>query len=87
MPKKAFVGNLKYSVDDEILREFFQHNAGDVINARVIKDHGTGKPKGFGFVEFTSETAFKKALGLNGFMFLGRDLVIKEAIPQETRPR
>ncbi|KAL5581056.1 hypothetical protein UlMin_013498 [Ulmus minor] len=58
---KLFVGGLSYDTNETVLKDAFgQH--GDIIEVKVICDHKSGRSKGYGFVQFTSETAASKAL-------------------------
>ncbi|MBI5357621.1 RNA-binding protein [Candidatus Saccharibacteria bacterium] len=87
MATKLFVGSLPYAVDDEKLKEFFAQ-IGEVASANVIFDRDTGRSKGFGFVEMTSDDDAKKAVDqLNGKELDGRSIVVNEARPREERPR
>ncbi|MEK7633762.1 MAG: hypothetical protein AAB437_02870 [Patescibacteria group bacterium] len=66
MSKKLYVGNLVYEVTDEDLKVHFG-TVGIVVSAVVIKFRDTGKSKGFGFVEMTTEEEAKSAIDtLNG---------------------
>lgn len=81
MSKKLYVGNLLYETTDEDLKIHFG-SVGTVVSATVIKFRDTGKSKGFGFVEMTTEEEAKKAIDtLNGQDYKGRKLVISEARP------
>jgi RNA recognition motif-containing protein len=72
---KLYVGNLKYSVSNDELREMFS-NYGDVVNVNVIEG------KGFGFVEMgNAEQAGKAMEALNGQDFQGRAIKVNEAQP------
>jgi len=85
MSKKLYVGNLLYETTDEDLKVHFG-TVGTVISAVVIKFRDTGKSKGFGFVEMTTEEEAKKAIDtLNGQDYNGRKLVISEARPPRER--
>ena len=87
MAKKLYVGNLSYSTNDDALRTFFSQ-AGAVESASVLMDKMTGRSRGFGFVEMTSdEDAAKAVETLNGQELDGRKLVVNEAKPMEDRPR
>ncbi len=88
MAKKLYVGNLPYSIGDEELNKFFSA-IGSVSTATVIKDRYSGRSKGFGFVEMTSDSDVAKAIeALNGKDLDGRKLVVNEARPmEERRPR
>ncbi len=83
--KKLYVGSLAYSVDDDILKSLFVE-FGNVESAKVITDYHTGRSKGFGFVEMSSEQEAAAAVSkLNGVTHEGRTLVVSEARPPETR--
>ena len=56
-----YVGNLPYSVTDDDLRDAFSAH-GQVDSARVITDRDSGRSKGFGFVEMTSNTDAEAAI-------------------------
>lgn len=85
MGKKLFVGNLKYEVDDNTLRDMFTPH-GTVESATVITDRATGQSKGFGFVEMSSDEEAGSAIeALNGQEHEGRPLTVNEARPREDR--
>jgi RNA recognition motif-containing protein len=81
---KLYVGNLPYSVNDNVLRSTFEAY-GAVESARVISDRETGQSKGFGFVEMADADAQKAMSALNGQELEGRSLRVNEARPQEPR--
>lgn len=76
--KKLYVGNLPYSVAEEGLTTLFSP-FGTVTSVVLIKDRETGKQKGFGFVEFSTEDSANAALQLNGAEFGGRALKVSIA--------
>lgn len=81
MSKKLYVGNLLYEVTDDDLKAHFS-TVGSVVSATVIKFRDTGRSKGFGFVEMSSEEEAQKAIdSMNGQDFKGRKLVVSEARP------
>ncbi|MCH7951591.1 RNA-binding protein [Patescibacteria group bacterium] len=85
MSTKLYVGNLDYSVTEEQLGELFAQ-AGKVTSAVVITDRYSGRSKGFGFVEMSSEEEAKKAIeAFNGKDFQERSMVVNEARPREPR--
>jgi RNA recognition motif-containing protein len=85
MGKKLYVGNLSYGVDSSALQELFTQH-GSVQSAEVIADRETGRSKGFGFVEMsTDEEAQACIQALNGQQFEGRALTVNEAKPKENR--
>jgi cold-inducible RNA-binding protein len=82
---KIYVGNLSYKLTSEELEALFAEY-GTVASATIINDRETGRPKGFGFVEFSDDTEGKAAIeGLNGKEVQGRPLVVNEARPQTDR--
>ncbi|MSR47035.1 MAG: RNA-binding protein [Planctomycetes bacterium] len=85
MGTKLYVGNLPYSTTSEELNQMFAAHGG-VKSADVIMDRETGRSKGFGFVEMTTDDDAKKAIdGLNGQKMNGRPLTVNEAKPREDR--
>ena len=85
MGKKLYVGNLPFSVTQESLQQLFAQ-AGTVESATVITDRATGRSKGFGFVEMSSDQEATDAISkLNGTDFEGRAIAVSEARPQAPR--
>ncbi|NWJ48890.1 MAG: RNA-binding protein [Chloroflexi bacterium] len=85
MGKKLYVGSLSYSTSEATLERVFAQ-AGRVESVRLIMDRDTGRPKGFGFVEMsTNEEAQQAITMLNGFSLDGRAIIVNEARPQESR--
>ncbi|MGE4130588.1 MAG: RNA recognition motif domain-containing protein [Bdellovibrionales bacterium] len=85
MGKKLYIGNLPYSIDDAALESQFS-SFGKVDSARVITDRDTGRSKGFGFVEMSSDEEATKAIeGMNGQSMGGRAVTVSEARPQAPR--
>jgi RNA recognition motif-containing protein len=85
MANKLFVGSLAWGTTDESLQEFFS-SVGTVVSAKVITDRDSGRSKGFGFVEMsTDEEAAKAVAELNGKELDGRPINVNEARPQEPR--
>lgn len=85
MGKKLYVGNLSYSTTDQELADLFSQ-CGNVDSARVIMDRDSGRSKGFGFVEMSSDNEANSAIEkLNGSDFGGRNLTVNEARPQAPR--
>lgn len=87
MAMNLFVGNLPYSMTSDDLAQTFAQ-AGTVVSAKVISDKYSGRSRGFGFVEMSSDEESKKAIEMfNGKDVNGRPLVVNEARPREERPR
>lgn len=86
MGKKLYVGNLPYSVDQAALEAAFAP-FGSVDSAIVISDRDTGRSKGFGFVEMSSDSEAQKAIDeLNGTSMDNRQITVNEARPRAPRP-
>ncbi|HEX9502969.1 MAG TPA: RNA-binding protein [Patescibacteria group bacterium] len=82
MAKKLFVGGLPYSTTSDELKTHFS-GAGTVVSAQVITDKFSGRSKGFGFVEMSSDDEANKAIEMfNGTDFGGRQLAVNEARPK-----
>ncbi len=85
MSKKLYVGNLSYTTTESQLREHFS-KAGDIASIALITDRETGRPKGFGFIEMTTDEGAKEAIKrFNGFSLDNRALTVNEARPREER--
>ena len=85
MGKKLYVGNLSYSSDRQSLEQCFSAH-GTVESATVITDRETGRSKGFGFVEMSSEDEAQAAIdNLDGYELDGRTIRVNEAKPREPR--
>ena len=81
MGKKIYVGNLSYSVDDQTLADIFAA-FGTVESAKVVTDRDSGRSKGFGFVEMSTEAEASSAIEkLNGSEQSGRAMNVSEAKP------
>lgn len=83
MGRKLYIGNLSYTTTDETLAQAFSQ-FGTVESAKIIMDRETGRSKGFGFVEMSSDDEAQQAIsGMDGQNFDGRNLKVSEARPQE----
>lgn len=79
MGRKLFVGNLNFRTSSDDLRDLFSQ-AGTCESAQVMMDRATGRSRGFGFVEMsTDEEAVKAMEQFNGYEFQGRNLNVNEA--------
>ncbi len=84
MAKNLFVGSLPFSATEDSLRQLFSQY-GEVQSVSIIIDRYSGQPRGFGFVEMSTDEQAKEAIEkLNGFQMEGRSLVVKEALPKPT---
>ena len=85
MGRKLYVGNLPYSATESDISE--KCGAFGVVDTvKLITDRDTGRSKGFGFVEMSSDSEAQAAIhGLNGVDYDGRPMKVNEARPQEKR--
>lgn len=84
---KLYVGGLSYSTTQDSLGSLFSQ-AGQVVSATIIMDKMSGRSRGFGFVEMSSDEEAQKAVEMfNGQEFEGRTLTVNEARPMADRPR
>jgi len=82
MSRKLYVGNLPYETGEAELQELFAR-AGEVEKVTVMRDMATGRARGFGFVEMSSDDEAQKAISeLNEFQLGGRSLTVNEARPK-----
>ena len=80
---KLFVAGLPYDLFDDELVEIFE-KFGPLVSAKVTMDRETGKSRGFGFVEMSSDTAGNEAINkLNGAIVEGRAMSVNVARPKE----
>lgn len=85
MGRKLYCGNLSFRVDSSSLEELFSQY-GQVQSAQVITDRDTGRSKGFGFVEMSTDAEAQAAIdGLHETEFNGRNLTVNEARPKDDR--
>lgn len=85
MAAKLFVGNLPYSMTGDSLKAVFE-KVGKVVDSNIVMDKMTGRSRGFGFVEMSSDDEAKKAIAdLNGTEVDGRKIFVSEARPQAPR--
>jgi cold-inducible RNA-binding protein len=85
MSAKLFVGNLDFKVTENDLQDAFAAH-GTVVEANLMMDRTTGRPRGFAFVTMSSPEEAQKALdALNGKELGGRTLTVNLARPREER--
>lgn len=58
---RIYIGNLPWQVDDSRLEQVFSEH-GNVVSARVVYDRETGRSRGFGFVQFSTEAEVEDAI-------------------------
>ena len=87
MGKKLYVGSIPFTATEEDLTNLFS-TIGEVESVKIITDPGTGRSKGFGFIEMATEEDAKRAIDdLNGKSFMERSIVVNEARPQQPREK
>src|SRR5437016_13498298 len=86
MNTKLFVGNLSFNTTENDLQDAFAAH-GTVVEANLMMDRMSGKPRGFGFVTMSTPEEAQKAIeALNGASLDGRNLTVNIARPREERP-
>ena len=85
MNTKLFVGNLSFDVTENDLQDAFAAH-GTVVEANLMMDRASGRPRGFAFITMSSPEEAQKAIdALNGANLDGRNLTVNEARPREQR--
>ncbi len=86
MSNKLFVGNLSFNTTENDLHDAFAAH-GTVVEANLMMDRMSGRPRGFGFVTMSSPEEAERAIeALNGKEIDGRALTVNVARPREDRP-
>jgi len=86
MNEKLFVGNLSFNITENDLQDAFAAH-GTVVEANLMMDRATGRPRGFAFITMGSPEEAQKAIdALNGKELGGRALTVNVARPREERP-
>jgi len=86
MGTRLYVGNLSYNVTEPELKDVFGENGRNVKEVKVVLDRDTGRPRGFAFVEMTTDAEAAQAIEtLNGRDIQGRPINVSEA--RERAPR
>jgi RNA recognition motif-containing protein len=85
MSTKLFVGNLSFDTTENDLQDAFAAH-GTVVEANLMMDRSTGRPRGFGFITMSTPEEAQKAIdALNGKELGGRALTVNLARPREER--
>ncbi|MGE4554953.1 MAG: RNA recognition motif domain-containing protein [Candidatus Paceibacterota bacterium] len=81
METRLYVGSLSYDTTEDTLKDVFSQ-AGTVVSTTIITDKYSGRSKGFGFVDMSSEEEAEKAIEmLNGQEIDGRKIIVDKARP------
>ncbi len=87
MSTSIYVGNLPYAITEDSLKEIFSE-FGNVVSSRIITDKSTGRSKGFGFIEMSTEEEANAAIqALDNGEIDGRSIRVNLAKPKEDRPK
>jgi RNA recognition motif-containing protein len=79
MNTKIYVGNISFRTTEPDLKTLFSQ-AGEVVSVNILKDHQSGQPRGFAFVEMSTRKEAQKAVSmLNRKSFMEKELLVKEA--------
>jgi len=85
MGKKIYIANISYNATEQDINDLFSEY-GEVESAKIITDRVTGQSRGFGFIEMETEEDAKRAISdLNGTPFMGKELSVSEARPQQSK--
>jgi RNA recognition motif-containing protein len=82
--KTLYVGNLPWSATKEDLASFFSSHAA-VKSSRIITEPGTGRSRGFGFIEVEDDDLDRVITELNGKDMGGREIIVNEAKPRQAQ--
>ncbi|XP_069497489.1 RNA-binding protein 34 [Ambystoma mexicanum] len=83
--RSAFVGNLPYDAEDQVVRDHFAQ-CGEVVAVRIIRDRETGVGKGFGYVLFAGIDGAQLAMKLDGSELMGRKVRVKRCVQNDGSP-
>src|SRR5579864_7920421 len=82
MEKRLYVGNLPFDTSEDQLHQLFSAH-GQVVSTKLITDMETGRSRGFGFVEMSTEDEAKIAIEKMNKSKLGeREMTVNEARPR-----
>jgi len=85
MEKRLYVGNLPFDTSEDDLHQLFSAH-GQIVSAKLITDMETGRSRGFGFVEMSTEDEAKAAIEkMNKAKVGDRELTVNEARPRPER--
>lgn len=84
-PKKLYIGNIPFAMSEDEIKEACAE-FGEIVEFTIISDKYTGRPKGFGFVEYAEKEMAEAAMkALDGKEMGGRNLFVKVAQPRKPR--
>ncbi len=80
---KVFVGGIKDEISEADIRTYFEQFGGKIVNINLLTDKDTGKPRGFGFVEFDDYDPVDKAILKANHQINGRRVDVKKAVSKQ----
>jgi RNA recognition motif-containing protein len=84
MGTRLYVGNLPFSTTEDELRKLFESKGAKVTEVHMVTDRETGRPRGFAFVNVSSDSEATSSIdALNGASLSGRTLTVNEARERE----
>ncbi|OIW13851.1 hypothetical protein TanjilG_31740 [Lupinus angustifolius] len=83
--KKIFVGGLASTITESDFKKYFDQ-FGTITDVVVMYDHSTQRPRGFGFITFSSEDGVEKVLQKTFHELHGKMVEVKRAVPKEFSP-
>ena len=84
MNSKIYVGNIPAQATEADLKNHFS-KAGDVASVKIMKDHQSGQPRGFAFIEMSTRREAQKAVSMfNKQKFLEKEILVNEAREHRT---
>ena len=88
MGKRLYVGNLNYRTTEDDLRAAFSEGGRNVTDVHIVTDRETGRPRGFAFVEMSTDEEAQAAISaLDGADLDGRNIQVNEARERTSGPR
>lgn len=85
MGKRLYVGNLAWATTEDSVRFAFEQS-GTVTDVHIVSDRETGRPRGFAFVEMSSDSEAQAAIeAMDGAELDGRNLRVNEAQERPNR--
>ena len=80
--KKVFVGGLKEDMTEDDIRQYFEQ-FGKIVAITRLTEKDTGKPRGFGFVEFDDYDPVDKAILKGSHQIKGKRVDVKKAVSKQ----
>ena len=86
MGSRLYVGNLSWDTNEDTLRNAFSADGRNVKEVHIVTDRDSGRPRGFAFVEMSSDQDAQAATAaLDGTDLDGRTIKVNEAKERQER--